>query len=98
MKLEDREHEDLYTCRNYYHDANTQKEKVLNGISIEKMFKLEFNYINETKTFYNMYANVTRFSIRKDDLKWDKNGLIVSQKWVCSREGHRLAKCSQNEN
>ena len=51
---------------------------MLNGISAEKMFKLEFNYINETKTFYNMYANVTRFSIRKDDLKWDKNGLIVS--------------------
>ena len=45
-----------------------------------------------------MFAKVTRFSIWKDDLKWDKNEYIVSRKWVCSKEGNRLAKCFENEN
>ena len=55
-----------------------------------RVFRLKksTNCIDEAKTFYNLYAKVTRFSIQKDDLKRDKNGYIISQKWVCYREGH----------
>ena len=45
-----------------------------------------------------MFAKMTGFSIRKNDLKRYKNEDIVSQKWVCFREGHRLTKCFENEN
>ena len=45
-----------------------------------------------------MFAKVTEFSIWQNELKWDKNWDIISWKWVCSKEGHRLAKCFQNEN
>ena len=73
-------------------------KKVLNGISIEEVFKLEFKCINEAKAFYNMYAKVAGYSIQKDDLKWDKNWDIISWKLVCSKKGHRLSKCLQKEN
>ena len=72
--------------------------KKLNGISNEEACKQELNCTDEAKTFYNIYAKAIGFSVQKDDLKRDKNGSIISPKWVCSKEGHRLAKCFQNEN
>ena len=33
-----------------------------------------------------MFAKVTIFSVQKDDLKRDKNGDIISRKWVCSKK------------
>ena len=71
--------------------------KKFNGISNEEACKQELNCIDEAKTFYNIYAKVIGFSVQKDDLKRDKNGGIISPKWVCYK-GHRLAKCFQNEN
>ncbi|KAL6348243.1 hypothetical protein AAG906_005535 [Vitis piasezkii] len=44
-----------------------------------------------------MLAKVIRFSIGKDGLKQDKNGDIISRKWVCSREGHRATKFIEND-
>ena len=97
MKLEDGVYEDSYIGDSYFHDANTLKENVLNGISV-KVYKLEFNCIDEIETFYNIFAKVIGFSIQKDDLKRDKNGDIVSWKLVYSREGHRLTKFFEKEN
>ena len=69
MKLNDVVNEDTYTGGSYHLDANGLKEKVLKAISIEEVYKLQYNYIDEAETFYNMFAKVTRFSIQKDDLK-----------------------------
>ncbi|RVX19264.1 Protein FAR1-related sequence 5 [Vitis vinifera] len=44
-----------------------------------------------------MLARVAGFGIRKDDLKRDKNGDIISRKWVCSREGQRATKFIEND-
>ena len=49
-------------------------------------------------SFYNTYAKEIKFSIRKEDLKLDKNEDIISRKYVCSKEGHQLSKCLQKEN
>ena len=98
MKLEDVVHDDAYTGGSYHHDANNLKEKVLKGISVEEVYKLEFNCIDEAETFYNFFAKVIGFSIWKYDLKRDNNGYIISRKWVCSREGHRSKKFFENDN
>ena len=98
MKLEDVVHDDAYTGGSYHHDANNLKEKVLKGISVEEVYKLEFNCIDEAQTFYNLFARVIGFSIWKYDLKWDKNGYIISRKRVCSREGNQLTKFFENDN
>ena len=69
VKHEDVVNDDTYTSGTYQLDGNGLKEKVLKGISVEKVYKLQFNCIDEAETFYNMFAKVTRFSIQKDDLK-----------------------------
>ena len=83
VKHEDVVNDDTYTSGTYQLDGNGLKEKVLKGISDEEVYKLQFNCIDEVETFYNMLAKVVGFSIRKYDLKRDKNGdiiLITTQK------------------
>ena len=97
VKEENIVNEDAYTSGTYQLSGNSLKEKVLKGISVEEVYKLQFDCIDETETFFNMLAKVIGFSIGKDGLKQDKNGYIISRKWVCSREGHRATKFIEND-
>ncbi|RVW32320.1 Protein FAR1-related sequence 5 [Vitis vinifera] len=97
VKEEDVVNDDAFIGGTYHLGGNGLKEKVLKGISDEEVYKLQFDCIDEAETFYNMLAKVAGFSIRKDDLKRDKNGDIISRKWVCSREGQRATKFIEND-
>ncbi|XP_059597879.1 protein FAR1-RELATED SEQUENCE 5-like [Vitis vinifera] len=97
VKEEDVVNDDAFIGATYDMGGNGLKEKVLKGISDEEVYKLQFDCIDEAETFYNMLARVVGFSIRKDDLKRDKNGDIISQKWVCSREGQRATMFIEND-
>ncbi|XP_034697356.1 protein FAR1-RELATED SEQUENCE 5-like [Vitis riparia] len=97
VKEEDVVNDDAFIGGTYHLGGNGLKEKVLKGISDEEVYKLQFDCIDEAGTFYNMLAKVAGFSIRKDDLKRDKNGDIISRKWVCSREGQRATKFIEND-
>ncbi|RVX20318.1 Protein FAR1-related sequence 7 [Vitis vinifera] len=97
VKEEDVVNEDAFIGATYDLGGNGLKQKVLKGISDEEVYKLQFDRIDEAETFYNMLARVAGFSIRKDDLKRDKNGDIISRKWVCSREGQRATKFIEND-
>ncbi|RVW62431.1 hypothetical protein CK203_064197 [Vitis vinifera] len=98
VKAEDVVNDDAYTGGTYKLGGNGWEEKVLKGISVKEVCKMQFACIDEAETFYNMLAKLTGFSIRKDDLKRDKNGDIISRKWVCSKEGHRATKFFENDN
>ena len=69
-------------------EAMLVSEKILNGLTLESVWKMEFSSIEDIEEFYNLFAKVTEFSVRKDDVKRDKNQNIVSSKWVCSKEGY----------
>ncbi|KAK2638164.1 hypothetical protein Ddye_025959 [Dipteronia dyeriana] len=47
---------------------------------------------DEAQSFYYKYSTLIGFSVRKDDLRCDKNNSIVLRRWVCSREGHMPTK------
>ena len=98
VKEEDVVNDDAYIGGTYHLGGNGLKEKVLKGISVEEVYKLQFDCIDETETFFNMLAKVIGFSIGKDGLKQDKNGYIISRKWVCSKEGHQVTKFIQIDN
>ena len=66
-------------------EAMLVSEKILNGLTLGSVWKMITMCIEE---FYNLFAKVTEFSVRKDDVKRDKNQNIVSSKWVCSKEGY----------
>ena len=69
-------------------EAMLVSEKILNGLTLESVWKMEFSSIDDIEEFYNLFAKVIEFSVRKDDVKRDKNQNIVSSKWVCSKEGY----------
>ena len=69
-------------------EAMLVSEKILNGLTLESVWKMEFSSIEYIEEFYNLFAKVIEFSVRKDDVKRDKNQNIVSSKWVCSKEGY----------
>ena len=73
-------------------------KKILNVLTLENVWKMEFSSIEEAEEFYNLFAKVTGFSVRNDDVKRDKNQNLVSRKWVCSKEGYRKKVCLENEN
>ncbi|RVX03571.1 Protein FAR1-related sequence 5 [Vitis vinifera] len=73
-------------------------DKIFNDLTVEDIWKMEFSSVEEAEEFYNLFAKVTGFSVRKDDVKRDKNQNIVSRKWVCSKEGYRHRVCLENEN
>ncbi|KAK9289585.1 hypothetical protein L1049_007741 [Liquidambar formosana] len=82
---------------NFRHNHNGQNlypplNKRLNEVTTDEVFSMTFNNIDKAKSFYNSYAKVVGFSVRKDDLSKDKDGIIVSRSWVCSKEGIRLQK------
>ena len=60
-------------------------EKILNGLTLEDVWKMKFNSIEEAEEFYNLLPNITRFVVRKNDVERDKNQNIISHKWVCSK-------------
>ncbi|XP_020258519.1 protein FAR1-RELATED SEQUENCE 5-like [Asparagus officinalis] len=47
---------------------------------------------NEWYEFYNSYANLKGFSIRRDKVRYDKNGNLYYRKFVCFKEGIRETK------
>ena len=83
----------------YQYDSNVKTEfdkeailvskKILNDLTLEDVQKMEFSSIEEVEEFYNLFAKVIGFSVRKNDVKQDKNQNIVSRKWVCSKEVYR---------
>ncbi|RVW28179.1 Protein FAR1-related sequence 5 [Vitis vinifera] len=79
-------------------EAILVSDKIFNDLTVEDIWKMEFSSVEEAEEFYNLFAKVTGFSVRKDDVKRDKNQNIVSRKWVCSKEGYRHRVCLENEN
>ena len=78
-------------------EAILVSNKIFNDLTLEYVWKMEFSLVKEAKEFYNLFAKVTGFSVRKDDVKRDKNQNIVSRKWVCSKEGYQQRGCLKNE-
>ncbi|KAL6335592.1 hypothetical protein AAG906_030725 [Vitis piasezkii] len=62
-------------------EAILVSDKIFNDLTVEDVWKMEFSS-RGSEEFYNLFAKVTGFSVRKDDVKRDKNQNIVSHKWV----------------
>ncbi|KAI8554713.1 hypothetical protein RHMOL_Rhmol05G0119600 [Rhododendron molle] len=56
-----------------------------------------FDSDKDGERFYNAYAKVKGFSVRKDNIHKDNEGIVTSRKWVCSKEGYREPKYMKRE-
>ncbi|XP_027102938.1 protein FAR1-RELATED SEQUENCE 5-like [Coffea arabica] len=56
--------------------------------------RMEFNNEEDTYKFYNKYVFRMGFSVRKDYLNKDKDGVVTSRRYSCCKEG---VKCKYEE-
>ncbi|XP_028056458.1 protein FAR1-RELATED SEQUENCE 5-like [Camellia sinensis] len=74
-------------------DIPTERDiKPLDELTEKDVFEMTFDSEENGERFYNSYAKVKGFSIRRDQLYKDKNNMVISKSWVCSKEGYRQSK------
>ncbi|KAK0607928.1 hypothetical protein LWI29_022823 [Acer saccharum] len=52
----------------------------------------EFASVQDAEAFYKNYSLFVGFSIRKDEMRRDRHGMITIRKWVCSKQGYKDQK------
>ncbi|XP_028099199.1 protein FAR1-RELATED SEQUENCE 5-like [Camellia sinensis] len=68
----------------------------LRMLTKEDVLQMKFNSEDDAYTFYNAYAKVIGFSVRRSRKRIiGDNKFVESRKWVCSREGVREKKYLQ---
>ncbi|XP_028068809.1 protein FAR1-RELATED SEQUENCE 5-like [Camellia sinensis] len=68
----------------------------LRMLTKEDVLQMKFNSEDDAYTFYNAYAKVIGFSVRRSRKRiTGDNKFVESRKWVCSREGVREKKYLQ---
>ena len=80
-----------------YENESMQQKMMMDELKSEQVFEMTFDSHEEAGEFYNTYGRYAGFSIRKDDLKYDKNHMAISRRWVCSREGYRSTKNADHD-
>ena len=73
-------------------------DKGIDHLIDAEIIGLRFNSIDDGGQFYNTYAKLVGFSIRKDEIKRNKNNIVTSRRWVCAKEGFRIARKEDNLN
>ncbi|XP_059597897.1 protein FAR1-RELATED SEQUENCE 5 [Vitis vinifera] len=49
-------------------EAILVSDNIFNDLTVEDIWKMEFSSVDEAEEFYNLFAKVTGFSVRKDDV------------------------------
>ncbi|XP_057441989.1 uncharacterized protein LOC130733744 [Lotus japonicus] len=73
-------------------DSSQQQCKLIPELTIDEIRELEFLSEQDAVEFYQHYAQFKGFGVRKDDVRRDRKGNVVSRQLVCNREGERHEK------
>ncbi|XP_057452557.1 protein FAR1-RELATED SEQUENCE 5-like [Lotus japonicus] len=77
-------------------DSSQQQCKLIPELTIDEIRELEFLSEQDAVEFYQHYAQFKGFGVRKDDVRRDRKGNVVSRQLVCNREGERHEKHLKN--
>ncbi|XP_071905953.1 protein FAR1-RELATED SEQUENCE 5-like [Coffea arabica] len=69
-----------------------EADELVGAIGVDDVMKLTFDTEEEAGEFYNLYAKLSGFGIRKSNAKRDEDGISRFRKWVCCCEGYRNEK------
>ena len=58
----------------------------------DDLMGFKFDSVEDAEKFYNTYSSAMGFSVRKDDIRYYKNGTVSMRRWVYSKEGVRSKK------
>ncbi|XP_057418215.1 protein FAR1-RELATED SEQUENCE 5-like [Lotus japonicus] len=73
-------------------EEGQQQCKLVPELSIDEIRELEFLSEQDAIEFYQHYAQFKGFGVRKDDVRRDAKGNVISRQLVCNREGERHEK------
>ncbi|XP_050259192.1 protein FAR1-RELATED SEQUENCE 5-like [Quercus robur] len=77
---------------------STILKKGIDQLIDDQITGLKFSSLDDGGEFYNTYAKLVGFSIRKDEIKRNKDNIVTSRRWVCAKEGLRIRKNESNVN
>ncbi|KAK9993976.1 hypothetical protein SO802_023679 [Lithocarpus litseifolius] len=77
---------------------STILDKGIDDSSDAEITSLRFSSLDDGGQFYNTNAKLVGFSIHKDEIKRNKNNIVTSRRWVCAKEGFRIARKEDNLN
>ena len=66
---------------------STVFEKGIDQLTDVQITGLKFSSLDDGGELYNTYAKLVSFSIRKDEIKCNKDNIVTSRRWVCAKEG-----------
>ncbi|XP_040369927.1 protein FAR1-RELATED SEQUENCE 5-like isoform X2 [Rosa chinensis] len=64
---------------------------------MDDMMGVYFPTVEEAEKFYSLYSRILGFSVRRDRLQKEGNGLVVRRQWVCSKQGLASIKCRKQK-
>ena len=73
-------------------------EKGIDQLTDAQITGLRISSLDDGGEFYNTYAKLVSFSIRKDEIKRNKDNIVTSRRWVCAKKGLRIRKNEANLN
>ncbi|CAL5389113.1 unnamed protein product [Camellia sinensis] len=83
----ERKLEDDEVCGNK-EELGSHANDPIQSLTKNDVLEMQFNSEEDANDFYNQYAKVVGFSIRKDTRTMQATK-VLSRKWVCSRQGQR---------
>ncbi|XP_057453109.1 protein FAR1-RELATED SEQUENCE 5-like [Lotus japonicus] len=73
-------------------NSNPDRCKLIPDLTADEIRELVFCSEKDAVEFYQHYAHFKGFGARKDDVRRDRKGNIISRQLVCNREGERHEK------
>ena len=70
---------------------STFLDKGIDQLTNAQAIGLKFSSLDDGGEFYNTYVKLVGFSIRKDEIKHNKNNIVTSRRWVCAKKKKKIA-------
>ena len=61
-------------------------DKGIDQLTNAQAIGLKFSSLDDGGEFYNTYVKLVGFSIRKDEIKHNRNNIVTSRRWVCAKK------------
>ncbi|KAH7569623.1 hypothetical protein JRO89_XS06G0217800 [Xanthoceras sorbifolium] len=99
-RMDERSEYMLYNTANPNNFAGGVQDDPLNMFRVQSSDVLgkEFHSVEEAEEYYHKYSFINGFSVRKDDLRKNKQGVVTLRRWVCSKKGYTSKKYAENAN
>lgn len=71
--------------------------KDLTVLTMNDMKGVYFPTVEAGEELYALHSKLVGFSVRKDRLETDVNGLVIRRQWVCSKQGEAVSQRRQRK-